>query len=338
MQRSIALLILIVGLLGPTWIRSPIEAVVHPHRMTVSDHQITPGTRFSAHLGPFRFERGWQLRGPEVGGYSALLAYGGGKFVTLSDDGQWLAFQMATDRPWHHAMGKVKFGKIAREKNYRDVESAVRDARTGTIWLGMEGINAIARTDGMLRSNARVEPEAMKDWGFNSGPESIVRIPDGRFVLIREAPSGYFYGTEHKAVIFDGDPITSGEPREFSFTSAPNFSVVDMTLLPDGRVLILMRRFVWPMPMQFAGRIAIADPATIEPGKPWPAREIAALSSDLPVDNFEGIAVTPGEAGRLNVWLISDDNFMTTQQKTLLWKLSVDPDELPWPKAGDAAR
>jgi hypothetical protein len=40
------------------------------------------------------------------------------------------------------------------------------------------------------------------------------------------------------------------------------------------------------------------------------------------------MAVTPRADGRLTVWLISDDN-QTQLQRTLLWKLVVDPADLP---------
>ena len=71
----------------------------------------------------------------------------------------------------------------------------------------------------------------------------------------------------------------------------------------------------------------IADPAAIRPGEVWQGIEVAKLSSSLPVDNFEGMAIVPREDGRVTVWLISDDNHASTQ-RTLLWKLVVDPKRL----------
>lgn len=338
-QRSIAILILILGLFVQIVVREPKPVPAHPNRMFVAEQATPDPARVAAHLGPLRLEKAWQISGPEIGGYSSLLPTTRDSFLTLTDDGRWLAFRMNGGRAWHHAKGRVHFRLNSPDKEYNDVESAVRDPRTGTIWLGMEGVNAISRTDSRLHENARVEPKAMAGWGFNSGPESLIRLRDGRFVTIQETPRGRFYGDTHDAVIFAGDPITHPEPETFRFKGPPNFSVVDMAALPDGRILILMRRFVWPFPMHFAGRIAIADPAAIRAGGLWEAQDIAALSSDLPVDNFEGIAVTPserggekgGEQGRVNVWIISDDNFMHTQQRTLLWKMSVDPAQLPWP-------
>ncbi|HMP56033.1 MAG TPA: esterase-like activity of phytase family protein [Novosphingobium sp.] len=101
----------------------------------------------------------------------------------------------------------------------------------------------------------------------------------------------------------------------------------DAAQLPDGRVLVLLRRLVWPMPPRFAGSLAIGDPAAIRSGAVWRLREVAKLSSSLAVDNFEGLAVEPLDGGRIVVWLISDDNGAVSQ-RSLIWKLSVNPADL----------
>ncbi|MDD3799832.1 MAG: esterase-like activity of phytase family protein, partial [Novosphingobium sp.] len=94
----------------------------------------------------------------------------------------------------------------------------------------------------------------------------------------------------------------------------------DMAQLPDGRVLVLLRRLVWPMPPRFAGKIAIADPAEIRKDGTWTGKVAANLASPLPTDNFEGLAVETGEDGETIVWVISDDN-TARSQRTILLKL-----------------
>jgi hypothetical protein len=152
--------------------------------------------------------------------------------------------------------------------------------------------------------------------------------------VLQEATTGWNEERLHRAVIFPGDPTRPGEPDRFTFAGPDRFSPVDMAQLPDGRVLVLMRRLVWPMPFRFAGGIALADPADIRSGGTWRAREVAKLSSQLPLDNFEGIAVEPRGDGKLTVWLISDDN-QALSQRTLLWKMALDPERLP-PRAAPA--
>jgi hypothetical protein len=161
----------------------------------------------------------------------------------------------------------------------------------------------------------------------------MVRLTDGRFIVLREGfdrpdEYGILGGRRHEALLFSGDPITGARSIRFDVDGPGGFSPVDIAELPDKRVLILMRRAVWPLPIRVAGRIVIADPRTISPGGVWRTKVVARLASDMPIDNFEGMAIAPGEGGELTVWLISDDNSAATQ-RTLLWKLAVDPKSLP---------
>ena len=55
---------------------------------------------------------------------------------------------------------------------------------------------------------------------------------------------------------------------------------------------------------------------------------LTRLEAPLPVDNFEGLAITPAAGGKVHVWLISDDNQAVTQ-RTLLWRLELDLADLP---------
>jgi hypothetical protein len=180
----------------------------------------------------------------------------------------------------------------------------------------------------------------MRDWGDNSGPEAMTRLADGRFLVLREGFDGLLKRSRHRALLFAGDPVEGMLPEHFDFAGPRGFNPTDMAQLPDGRVLILMRRVVWPFPPHFAGRIVLADPAEIGAGRVWRGTVVAQLASVLPVDNFEGMAIEPRGDGRLTVWLISDDN-QAALQRSLLWKLALDPADLP-PKSkkarGKAAR
>lgn len=259
------------------------------------------------------------------GGFSALIRTGAGKFVAFSDKGYALRFSApGMDQ------GDTRITPIAANSLYkwtRDAEGATFDPLTGQSWISWEGSNAISRLSPDLRQEAAVEPVAMSGWGNNTGPESIVRLADGRFLTLREGFSEGAEAGRHEAVIFAGDPVESGEPARFTFAGPARFSPSDAAQLSDGRVLILMRRLVWLFPFRFAGRLVIADPAGIRPGGVWKGREVAKLTSTLPVDNFEGIAIEPGPGSHETVWLISDDNDAATQA-TILWKLIVDPAKL----------
>jgi hypothetical protein len=98
-----------------------------------------------------------------------------------------------------------------------------------------------------------------------------------------------------------------------------------MAQLPDGRVLILLRKVDWGIPPAFSGKLMIADPSTIRQGERWRAEPVAELEEPLPTDNYEGLAVDSDERGGVVLWLISDDNrarFQRTLLLKLLWRLN----------------
>ena len=328
MRRSLSLLLLIAALAPGTWLRDAERPPSQQQRLTLIPVKLPPPDILARHLGAFELVAAWQLRSPNrgFGGYSALIALTDGQFLAISDKGNTLHFSPpgAVQRP--PFFGRVFPGE-GFYKTDRDAEAATYDAATGQRWIGWETSNSITRFGPRWHFDGRISPRAMAGWGGNAGPESMVRLADGRFILLREAFNGDFETRRHEAVLFRGDPLTSGEPERFTFSGPAKFSPTDMVQLPDGRVLILLRRPVWPLPFRFAGRIAIADPAAIRSGKVWSSREVAKLTSSLPVDNFEGIAIVPRNDGRVTVWLISDDNDASTQ-RTLLWKMIVDPRRL----------
>ena len=281
------------------------------------------------HLAPFRLEGAWHMRSRSwfFGSYSALLAMPDRSLLAISDGGDYLRF-IPPDRSGSVVDSGHVLPGYPVDKSDRDAESATRDPATGEIWLGLEGSNSVVSLSPRLDVIRKARPSAISRWDDNSGTEAMTRLTDGRFVLLCEGFAGWFEPRRHDAVVFEGDPAKGAKSWHFVFDGPAGFSPTDMAQLPDGRLLVLMRRLVWPMPQRFAGRIAIADPAGIRPGKPWKVREVARIASNLPIDNFEGLAVVPDRSGRLTVWIISDDNY-SNLQSTILWKLSVDPRRLP---------
>jgi hypothetical protein len=310
----------------------------HDLTLRITAESLPPAAEVARYLGPFRLAGAWVLRSSNemVFGYSALIARPGGSLLAFNDAGGTLRLEPpGAGRPgrieacWLTMRGGRGLG--LRAKAAQDVESAV-PMPGGGYRLGLESNNEIVGLSPSLIETGRVAPRLMHGWGVNTGPEAMTRLPDGRFVVLREITTSIFEPKLHEAVLFDGDPLTNPNGHRFWFAGADNFSAVDMAMLPDGRALILMRRLIWPLPMRYAGRIVIADTRQIRAGGVWRSVTLASLASVLPVDNFEAIAAVPQPNGRVTVWLLSDDNRMRVLQRTLLRKLSVDPRQLPWPK------
>lgn len=265
----------------------------------------------------------WELTSSNghFGGYSALLVQGTSDhptFFAASDRGRFLRFTLADAVPVFGAIA----GSVANTKAAIDVEAVTRDPETGRLWFAYEGRNLIERRSASLSETAWARPEAMADWGGNSGPEAMVRLAGGWFVVLSEGPQSRF-GELHRGLLFAGDPVL--EPRVIAFSFAPpsGYRPVDLAQLPDGRVLILVRRFIFGLPPRFETKLLVADPRDIAGGADWTAHEIASIAPLLPSDNYEGLDVMARADGNIDIWLISDDN-AATFQRTLLLKLRWD--------------
>lgn len=328
--RRLLAMILLLALLGPgTWMRAkrPPDDV----RDLLTFHRITnpAPSQLGERLGPFRLQGIWHMDNPlsAFGSFSALDTLRDGTLLAVSDRGVAYRFAPPGAPPAKTWMDYVRRDQIEDKRNV-DAEAVTVDQATGTFWIAWEDGNAISRHAGGMTQLALARPRAMADWGENSGPEAMVRLTDGNFLVLREGFNSLTERRTHRGLRFATDPTESQRHIAFTFEGPDGFSPTEMTQLPDGRVLVLLRRLVWPFPARFAMRIVLADPDEIRAGGRWRSTVLARLGSDLPVDNFEGMTVEPRPDGKYTVWLISDDNDAVFQ-RTLLWKLELDPALLP---------
>ena len=65
--------------------------------------------------------------------------------------------------------------------------------------------------------------------------------------------------------------------------------------------------------------------SAVVPGAVLEGAVIATLKPPLTVDNFEGLACRASDRGETLLYLISDDNFDATNQRTLLLMFALAP-------------
>lgn len=321
MRRVLAILLVALALSPGLFWRDAPGGAGGPQGLTV---QAIPGLVPGA-VGPgLALAGAWELdsRSGDFGGYSALVPLPGGTLLALSDRGRLLRFDPR--RPAAPAVLRALGAAERSDKRSYDVESATRDPRSGAIWLGYEGRNAIARLDPALEAEAReVDPKAMRHWPGNRGAEAMVRLADGRFVVLSEMLGGWRRPAA-EGLLFAGDPVEGAAPATFRFVPPAGFRPTDMAQLPDGRVLVLLRKIEFGLPPHLASRLVLADPATIAAGREWAWRPVAEIRAPLPRENYEGLAVEPRAGGGARLWLISDDN-SSAIQRTLLLALDWTP-------------
>ena len=263
-------------------------------------------------VGGLVFRRGWALASdaPRFGGISAMHV-ADGEVTALSDSGDLLLFPLPGAGPARVRVIALPLGHASPARK-RDRDTEALAVHGGHAWVAFERHNLVARhrrSDWRLESFAR--PEAMRRWGRNSGPETLVRLADGRFLAIEEG-GGDDYS---RVALFDGDPAAA-PTRALTgrYRRVPGYRATDAAQLPDGRLLILNRRASLG---RFPAVLTIADMPQWRQGATIEGRELVRLERPLTTDNMEALSVAR-EGGRTIVRIASDDNFMRLQRTLLL--------------------
>lgn len=282
-----------------------------------------PGPR---RVGALTFLNAWELGSGnnDFGGISALTALPGGRFIGLSDAGTVIGFGLTgddrTDRPFIAPLPTPMAGPVKYKD--RDTEGITYDPVTGRFWVSYENRHAIRRfTPALARSDGKTAPLEMRGWRSNKGAETIIRMNDGRFIVLSEGanlPSGSSMG-----LLFSGDPAEPGTKHViFGYRPPAGYMPTDGTQLTDGRLLILNRRVSFPN--GFAAKIVILDPYEIQKDADIEGDTLVTLAAPLLIDNMEGITTTR-ENGVTIIWIISDNNF-NAWQRTILMKFAFTQD------------
>ncbi|MBX9796876.1 esterase-like activity of phytase family protein [Sphingomonas sp.] len=321
--------ILFVLLFCPAW--SVVPPARHP----------TPGVPFAAErvflypgqpgerrLGVLHYVRGYRLTSPdrEFGGFSAMLT-DGRHFTLLGDGGDGVIFTLGGDgvpraQRWFSLPAGPGSGW---EKRDRDSESLVRDGASGRLWVGFENWNQIWRyAPGFARAERHAAPPDMAGWDENRGAEAMVRLRDGRFIIFNET-DGWPGRKGRAGLIFAGDPTEA--PRaaaRFTYLPPPGFNPTDATELPDGRLILINRRF--SLLTGFDAVLTLVDPDAIQPGAVVEGVVLARFVGHTIRDNFEAVAAVQ-EADGTHLWLASDANQLPIEQNLLL-EFRIDEAEL----------
>ncbi|MEP2735329.1 MAG: esterase-like activity of phytase family protein [Erythrobacter sp.] len=322
------LAVLAIWIAPGTWVRT----IVPPPDFT-APLLITPLANpqglTSVEEGEITLLRAWKLdsRNAHFGGYSALVTLPKGRLLAGSDRGRLLEMPLPENAdPKTPVQFSYFAGTTGGPRIFVDLEALERDEAAKTIWGAYEykgRIESFSR--GQIAKPARgAAIPAMKDWPDNGGAETMVRLADGRFVVIAEASSS----KSRTGLLFSGDPIAHPKPKQFRFMPPEGYSPVDGTLLPDGRVMLLVRRVIWGLPPRFATGLVVADPAEINEGGMWRGEMIATIAGPDLDENFEGIANIPQNDGSLDLYLIADDN-LSAFQETLMLRLNWKPKSAP---------
>lgn len=272
-------------------------------------------------IGGLRYVSGFVLSSadPRFGGISALALSADG-FVALSDTGNLMRLIGRDPRSGERRPAAVHLQPLpagpgdSAKKGDRDSEAMTNDP-AGRLWVAFEYHNAIWRyAPRAARAQADRAPPEMARWRANLGAEAMVRLNDGRFVVLSEG-AGTSRGPS-RLLLFDRDPTDRRSTAAAMRIRLPaGFNVTDAADLGDGRLLTLHRSF--SIADGVAASVGIVDLAALRPGAVIAPRIVATLRPPLNVDNMEALAVER-VGGRTRIWIASDDNFSALQRTLLM--------------------
>jgi hypothetical protein len=273
-------------------------------------------------LGPLHYLGGWELVADtrSFGGLSALRVLPHGRLLALSDS----AVVVDMPQPGNPGLGiarRLPRGSGAKAlRSMFDSESLAHDPATGKYWVGFEDGQAICRYDARFTvQESCVQWPEMRRWPGAMGAEAMVRLPDGRFLVISEGQLVDDDGRD--TLLFRGDPADPKTPPPIHLVYAPptGYDPDDAVLIGNGQMLVLNRRAT--LSQGFTAIITLVDISDLRPGTVLRGREIAQLVPPIQSDNYEGMAIERAGSQRI-LWIVSDDNHLFFE-RTLLLKFAL---------------
>lgn len=305
------LAISILGAWATTARAEPVAVTSTPVPLNEADTSV-------AAVGPLRYLGGVHLTSPDrrFGGFSTLgVSADGRRMVSISDRGAFMSAAIRTDADGilvgiddvdMSALTDTE-GRILEGKHWTDAES-MSPGVNGEIIVSFERDHRLlSYPPGENRAKFLRPPAEITSLPDNHGIEALTLLDDGRLLAIAE-----------------GDPK---EDATIAWVSRPDgwdvmtyrtsggYRPTGAATLPGGDVLILERYFTPRDGVRI--RIVRLASGVIQAGAELKSHLVADLKPPFSIDNFEGIEARMGADGNAIVYLISDDNFNPSRQRTL---------------------
>jgi hypothetical protein len=297
---------------------TPVPVTAEPiGRLSVTDPD---RTRFGALV----FRSGLDLKSSAsaFGGFSGLWRSENGRdLIALADNAQWLKARVVTADGRLSGLADavmapllLSTGTPLRRTRYYDTEGIAISGQEA--FIGVERNHAVIRFErdrggALVRGVPIPTQKGVSDLPANGGLEAIGTAPRssplaGALVAISEGQKGFI--------------LTGPRRGSFDVVRSSSYDVTDLAFLPDGDLLLLERRFA--LLGGLGCRLRRMAAAAIAPGARVDGEIVYESDGSHQVDNMEGLAVHR-EGRETIVTLISDNNFNTSLQRTLLLEFAL---------------
>lgn len=294
-----------------------------PVTVIVEQVPLNPKQPDAERIGLLSYRGGLVLRSadPRFGGYSGMMISADGEWMTaISDRGTWLRARLRYDEAGRltGVLGAEIGPLIGRDG--KPLRGSAADAEAVTEMPDGSLLVAFERRHRLLLYPP-ADPPFSKPPVLYPAPNDLKAAPsNGGMEALTHVGSGYLLAISEK--LGAGGPRVAGWVgvdgtwRRLTYPRTDGFRTTDITLLPDGNVLALERRFV--MGDGNAVRFRLIERRAIAPGRLVDGTLIGQLEKPLTVDNMEALAARPGPGREMIVYVLSDDNFNRPQQRTIL--------------------
>lgn len=287
-------------------------------------------------FGSLEFRHGLVLTSadPAFGGWSGLVVEPDGRrMLAVSDEGTWLAAQITYAKGLPIKLAEAKIGpiravggRVLGRKRDLDAEAlALVDGNLtqGTALIGFERNHRIGRfpiVDGAVRpptSYLKSPPEARR-MRSNKGFEAITVLRGGPFAGGIVAFSERY---PDNPALHTGWLWVNGEPKSLAYADVGQFEVTDAVSLADGTLLVLERQFRWTEGVRM--RIRRFSAKEVRPGAVMESETLIEADMSHEIDNMEAMGVHRTADGETVLTLMSDDNFNSFLQRTILLQFTL---------------
>ena len=292
-------------------------------------------------FGKLSFRGGLVLTSPSssFGGWSGLeIDADGRKFLAISDAGVWMTGQLTYDGSAPSGIRDARIGPITglggaplvKERD-RDAESVVLIEGTlskGTVLVSFEQNHRIGKfsiTEKGLSApiGYLTLPPDVRRQQRNKSLESVCILRSGPnkgaiITLSERFPDKT--GNQHTGWMLPaGSAATASAWTTLTIRNIEGYDLTDCKSLADGSLLVLERRFRWSSWYEGVKmRLRRFSPSEVRGGVLMEGEVLLDADMNYEIDNMEGLSIHRSPKGETVLTLISDDNYSTFIQRTVL--------------------
>lgn len=262
-----------------------------------------------------------------------LLSPDGQRFLAVTDEGSWLAGDIVLEGKRPAGLANVRLGpllalsgrQLDRKRN-QDAEGMALlsgDLERGIVLIAFERNQRIGRFPvrngavGAPTSYMKL-PDDARRMKPNQGIEALTVLRGGR-------NKGAVLAISERLLDADGNHTgwlwTRNSPRPIAIRNIGEFDITSAAGLDDGSVILLERRYRWMEGVKM--RLRLVPAAALTAGTLIEGETLFEADMSYEVDNMEGVAVHTGPQGETVLTVLSDNNFNTALQRTLLLQFTL---------------